>query len=112
MMLSVLNVKKSISSILDDRYIQNGLSTGQCFSINTKILQLAFSRRNMEGSNSTLYEKMNNTNYANALYDTFWLSFQIFRGQKMMFSFPLYAPEVSNNIEKVNVAICSHFFLD
>ena len=29
-----------------------------------------------------------------------------------LFVCPLYALEVSHNIEKVNVAICSHIFLD
>ena len=62
--------EKSIWSIFDDRYIQNGLSSGQCFSISTKLLQVTFSRRNMEGSNSILVEKMN---MQNALCGTFWL---------------------------------------
>ena len=115
---SILNVKKSIWTIFDDRYIQNGLSSGQCFSINTKLLQVTFSRRNMEGSNSILVEKMK---MKNALCGTFWLQFQIFRGQKMTFPFldfstlfvcPLYALGEHNYTEKVNVAICSHFFLD
>ena len=62
--------KKSISSIFDDRYIKNGLSSSQCFSINTKLSQVAFSKRNMEGSNSKRFEKMN---MQNALCGTFWL---------------------------------------
>ena len=60
-------------------------------------------------------------NMQNALCGTFWLSFQILGGHKMTFPSldfsrllvcPLYALEVSHNIEKVNVAICSHIFLD
>ena len=39
----VLNVKKSISSIFDGRSCQNGLSSGQCFSLNTKTLHTGLS---------------------------------------------------------------------
>ena len=46
------------------------LSSGQCFSINTKSLQGEFSRRNMEGCNNKRFEKMN---MQNALCGTFWL---------------------------------------
>ena len=51
----------------------------------------------------------------------FGFSLRFLGGQKMTFPFldfsrlfvcPLYALEVSHNIEKVNVAICSHIFLD
>ena len=53
-----------------------------------------------------------------ALFD---ISFRFLGGQKMtspfldfsrLFVCPFYALEVSNNIEKLNVAISSHFFLD
>ena len=53
------------------KYIRRPIyPSGQCFSINTKLLQVTFSRRNMEGSNSILVEKMN---MQNALCGTFWL---------------------------------------
>ena len=51
----------------------------------------------------------------------FGFSFIFLEGQKMTFPFldfsrlfvcPLYALEVTHNIEKVNVAICSNIFLD
>ena len=51
----------------------------------------------------------------------FGFSFKFLGGQKMTFPFldfsrlfvcPLYALGEPNNTEKVNVAICSHFFLD
>ena len=51
----------------------------------------------------------------------FGFSFRFLGGQKMTFPFldfsrlfvcPLYTLEEPNNIEKVNVAICSQFFLD
>ena len=51
----------------------------------------------------------------------FGFSFKFLGGQKMtlpfldfsrLFACPLYALGEPNNTEKVNVAICSHFFLD
>ena len=62
--------EKGIWSIFDGRYFQNGLSSGQYFSINTKPLPGTFSKRNMEDWNSKLCEKMN---MQNALCGTFWL---------------------------------------
>ena len=61
---------QSISSIFDGRYFQNGLSCGQCFSINAKPLQGAFRKRNMKDWNSKVFGKMN---MQNALCGTFWL---------------------------------------
>ena len=60
--------------------------------------------------------------YAKMLYVTlFGFNFRFLGGQKMvlpsldfsrLFVCSLYSQEGSNNVEKVNVAICSHVFLD
>ena len=70
--------KKSILSIFDSRYFQNGLS-----SMNIKTLYEAFKKRNMDDPNRKLCEKMN---MQNALCGYFGPGFR-FEGSKSDFPF-------------------------